>query len=293
MLNNIKPILIADIGAQGGPYHIFPGFLDKKRFDKLFFRGSVFNFIGIEPNEKEVSRLKNLNLYKSIFNKALFNKQGTHFLNLTKNPAVSSLLEPDFDIIHEYLTRKEWQEWFEVEKRIPVETDTLDNIFSRESIYPQLIKIDVQGVEYEIAQGGLRTLEKAIGIIAELSEVPVYKKQRTEKDFDSLMHKHGFIRVVNNFKDHLNIEKDVLYMKDNSLINGNDDLFAAIVILFIFNRDEMIEELLKSKKGTSLKNGDADLWLDYLYNNNAEDLFRLPKKLMYYFRKLINKLFYK
>jgi FkbM family methyltransferase len=64
-----------------------------------------------------------------------------------------------------------------------VRVDCLDNIAENLSLIPEiLIKMDVQGYEKNVIQGGIETLKKAIGCIIEISIFPLYERQPSFTD---------------------------------------------------------------------------------------------------------------
>jgi hypothetical protein len=57
---------------------------------------------------------------------------------------------------------------------------------------PDLLKLDVQGAELQILQGGTRTLGHAKAIIAEVSFVELYEGQSSFSDLCAFLQAHGF-----------------------------------------------------------------------------------------------------
>ena len=78
--------------------------------------------------------------------------------------------------------------------KVTVQVDRLDNIFdSRSLAMPLLIKIDVQGFEDKVIQGGINTLQKAKIVICELSFIELYKGQLLFADLFASFAKLGFV----------------------------------------------------------------------------------------------------
>jgi FkbM family methyltransferase len=54
------------------------------------------------------------------------------------------------------------------------------------------VKIDTQGYEWQVLEGGLSTLKRARGVILELSFVPLYEGQRLWRDLVNRLEAEGF-----------------------------------------------------------------------------------------------------
>ncbi len=55
------------------------------------------------------------------------------------------------------------------------------------------VKIDTQGFEWQVLEGGLSTLKRARGVLLELSLVPLYEGQRLWRDLVNRLESEGFI----------------------------------------------------------------------------------------------------
>ena len=86
---------------------------------------------------------------------AVFNKkmEGVNFFLTKKNPSQSSLFEPNkkLSIYEGQSSRLDFQ-------KKSINTNTLDNLFLKKNI--DLIKIDTQGSEHEIVEGGLNFIKQ-------------------------------------------------------------------------------------------------------------------------------------
>jgi len=192
MLNflNIKePISICDIGAKTG---------DNKDADNTTFIEDLINnsnsiLYGFEPNPNEYERL-NTTPNKKYFNYGVGNGNN-EFLNIYKNPGLSSILEPNLDYLNLF---GNFNEWFEILQKIEIKTKKLDEINFDTTI--DFIKIDVQGYESEVIKFGKNTIKNSLIVNIETSPVPIYKN---EKSFSYLCNKleelgfllHAFNRI--------------------------------------------------------------------------------------------------
>nr|WP_264993273.1 FkbM family methyltransferase [Mycobacterium montefiorense] len=101
---------------------------------------------------------------------------------------MTSLLEPDpaaLDVF-EYLKLPA-----EVVQRLPVQARRLDDIDEIEHI--DFLKVDVQGGELAVFQGGTVKLAETVAIQTEVSFVSLYKDQPTLGDIDSELRGQGFV----------------------------------------------------------------------------------------------------
>jgi hypothetical protein len=85
------------------------------------------------------------------------------------------------------------------ENKIQVKMMKLDDVLNVNEIKkPYLVKLDVQGFEYEVICGGRQIIQNADYIIAEVSFVELYKNQPLFHSIYSLMRELGF-EYVGNF----------------------------------------------------------------------------------------------
>jgi FkbM family methyltransferase len=99
-----------------------------------------------------------------------------------------------------------------------IQTRTLDSFFSNPILNPVLLKIDVQGYEMQVLQGGELVLQQADVIIIETSFYALYKSQPLFEDIYSHLTSKGF-RYVGNIeqlespKDHQVLQADAVFIK--------------------------------------------------------------------------------
>lgn len=77
-----------------------------------------------------------------------------------------------------------------------------------------LLKIDVQGFEYELLKGGMKTLDQIDAIYVELSYVELYVGQKLADDVTRLLSDAGFkptFRRVSSYKANAPVQADVLF----------------------------------------------------------------------------------
>jgi len=172
-IKNILPrnIIYCDVGARWGinePWKQFENNLD---------------LISFEPDEEEFAKLeKSKNINDRVYNHALYKEPGKINLNLTKARGCSSLYIPNQSFLENYPE----PERFQIEKKIEVDATTLDVLNSNGKLTElDFIKIDVQGAELDILNGGESFLSQNIlGIEVEVEFHSMYKKQALFSDVD-------------------------------------------------------------------------------------------------------------
>ena len=178
MINFIKndtPITICDIGASA---------IDKTEYIDDLFNNTNSKLIGFEPNEEEFNKLEKNNPRKTFYDYAI-GDGSEKYLNICKAAGMSSFLEPDMD----YLNNFQWfADFAEIIKKTKVKTKKLDDI--KEKI--DLLKIDVQGYEYEIIQHGKEKIKNSLVIQLETSPIPLYKNEKTSSEVINQLEKLGF-----------------------------------------------------------------------------------------------------
>jgi FkbM family methyltransferase len=130
---------------------------------------------------------------------AVSDEQGTMMFNVSKGSIFSSALEVNdvaIDASHDAKPRAV----------LEIPADTLDNIVGRLELSceaPLAVKIDVQGFERNVLNGGTRTLESAAVVEIELSPQELYKGQMLLAEALERLSSIGFVLslVENLFPD--------------------------------------------------------------------------------------------
>ena len=214
MINFIKnnsPIIICDIGAAP---------IDKTEFIDELFNNTNSKLIGFEPNEEEFNKLEKNNPRKIFYDYAI-GDGSEKYLNICKGVGMSSFLEPDMD----YLNNFYWfDEFAKIVKKKKIKTKKLDDI--REKI--DLLKIDVQGYEYEIIQHGKEKIKNSLVIQLETSPIPLYKNEKTSSEVINQLEKLGFsLHMFNKINT-----KPFKPMKiNNSIYQGLHHLFQLDCVM--------------------------------------------------------------
>lgn len=249
-------LTILDIGARHGIKTIFPHFLDPSRYYGLSsLNKKNLSFIGVEPDEEGAIGLRASGDYDEVISKALYSENGKQTLYITRQPACSSLLKPDKEAIKENIDAKWWKD-LKVINETKVDTITLGELCYQYSINPDFIKIDTQGVEYEVVEGGIDYIKNTVAVLAELCEKPWYEGQKDAASFIFLMDELGFEIVTKNFKPHVPTERDYLFVKKCQSIKNEKDLGKVVLIYYLFGKEKEANALINKyckKNSLSLK----------------------------------------
>jgi len=187
---------IIDIGANEGQFSI------KAR--TLFPKASIYAF---EPIKSIYDQLiKNFAHDKKFtaYDVALGEQKGVIEFFENESSASSSALEME-------KTHADHFDFTKNVKAISVNVEKLDDVFANQKINgPLLIKLDVQGYEKIVINGGMNTIRKAEMIITELSFTELYKNQVLFDEMYHLLKSLGFKYVGNIEQLHSPIDNSIL-----------------------------------------------------------------------------------
>jgi FkbM family methyltransferase len=173
---NIKTII--DIGANTGQLAL--------ELSKIFPEAYIYSFEPLEDCYKELLSLFKGHTRFQAFNMALGNENGEIEIHRNKFSPSTSLL-PMTELHKESFpyTKDELIERVEIKK--------LDDVINDINLkHPLLIKLDVQGFEDKVIQGGKSTFSKADIIIIELSVEVLYEGQKLFDEIYETLKDLGF-----------------------------------------------------------------------------------------------------
>jgi len=154
----------------------------------------AFKIYGFDPDVDECARLQQhyMGLPEGTIEcipQALAGKPGKRNLYVTKEPACSSLYPPIQYLVDRYPAL----DCIRLEKMISVNVTTLDRWGEENGIGDiDYIKIDTQGSELEILQGGENLLKTVRCIDIEVEFNPIYEGQGLFFEVDAHLRRHGF-----------------------------------------------------------------------------------------------------
>lgn len=178
--------VILDIGAQSGSFTLLSKFFPKSKW--YSFEPDPINHDILKKNI-EINSISNV----SLFNIGLSNEVGSSDLKSCKSHrglnsygnSITRFSENDFEIFH-------------------TQIDTIDNIFLNEKI--DLIKIDTEGCEYNILDGGKNVIMKyKPKILLEYYEENLMQFGKNFKNLNELISELNY-EIVEFFSDNILIQ---------------------------------------------------------------------------------------
>lgn len=166
---------LIDVGSSGGLHPRWQRFAP-------FIRNC-----GFEPNPEEFGKLTSSADCLWI-NAGLAGASGKRELFLTRAYQNSSLLKPN----QEFISSLEWGRAHDVIESPMVDCLTLDEALTGHGILADFVKIDTQGSELEILQGGPKALSSCVCVELEVEFVELYCGQPRFAEVDQFMRQNGF-----------------------------------------------------------------------------------------------------
>ena len=210
-----NPLIYVDIGSRGGPQKITDGF------------SKIIHFVICEADEDELKNLVSTfdGCRYSIINNAISGTSAIRKLYLTKARGCSSLLEPNGNAIGLFGGNERNLERFEVEKELEIKTLPLSMSLPEKIETIDILKIDVQGLEFEILNG-MGSFRPFL-LCVECSTVEFYGGQKTLFSVGLLLEKLGYMplkmmeitltpKTLANFQSSIQLHGDVIFVPDNS-----------------------------------------------------------------------------
>lgn len=176
---------LVDVGARGG---LEPRWRSIERNVKAFL---------FEPDERSCQEIKTDDHVEEIFPMGLGASETNEPLNLCRSPGVSSLLLPRQTFLSRFPDAKR----FDVIAKETIRLSTLDKCLMGRWEDCDFIKIDTQGTELDILEGGGELLDSPIiGLEIEVEFIRLYEEQPLFGDICSHLERKGY-----EFFDFVNI----------------------------------------------------------------------------------------
>jgi protein O-GlcNAc transferase len=178
LFDDVPRLKVIDVGASpiDGP----------PPYAALFEAGRV-DLLGFEPDPQQHQALLALNRAHATYLPYAIGDGSAGTLHICKAPGMTSLLEPDMEILQHF---HGFADWGTVQRKVPVETRRLDNI--PEAAGADYLKLDLQGGELAVLRGAPRLLEDLLVIHVEVQFVPFYKDQPLFAELDQALRNAGF-----------------------------------------------------------------------------------------------------
>jgi FkbM family methyltransferase len=209
-------LCLVDVGAMGGLQ------------DKWMAHAKKLWPVMIEANPVQLQHIRdrsNLFPKTTLVECALANLNGPISLWITRNPTCISVLEPNQDVLDHYGIKMH----FEITGRHTVEAARYDTLCENgRAPKPDVVKIDVQGFEYEVLLGFGGLLGNCLGIELETHFYPLYRGQKLLHDLIALLGTYGLVlrrldtdSKLSHFDGDL-IEADAYFTKSRRAVRGLD-----------------------------------------------------------------------
>lgn len=186
-------LTFVDVGAHGG--------LQYKWWRHL----EDLNVVFFEPSPESATHLRMAWPEATLIEAGLLDREIRHPLHITRNTGCTSLLEPDTEL----LSRWKVAPIFDVMRTVEVKCERYDALHARGvAPVPDAMKIDVQGVEYEVLVGLGDLIHSLIGVELEAQFYPIYKDQKLLHEMVEYLAGYGL--VLRRLEPEMNFDTDLV-----------------------------------------------------------------------------------
>ena len=181
-LAEAAPFTVYDIGARGG---------EKDDFDRI---SKAIDLVLFEPEPAAFAALQSTpnSAYRSVTPKNIALGRGTDTvcLNVCASPGCSSGLTP----LGERAAPFGRAEYYDVTQVVEVPVRGIDDLIASNDLVPaHFVKIDIQGMELDVFEGGAALLSNhTLGIRTEVNFLPMYEGLPLWGDLDTALRRFGF-----------------------------------------------------------------------------------------------------
>lgn len=144
--------------------------------------------IGFEPQEDMLAQLVATRSERETYLPYVVGDGQPATLSICHAPGMTSLLRPDPRMLEQF---PGFTAFGRVVREVPVETRRLDDITEIDAL--DFLKIDVQGSELAVFQGGRNRLAGAVAVQTEVSFLRLYEGQPHSGDIDRELRELGFV----------------------------------------------------------------------------------------------------
>lgn len=175
----LPSVKVADIGAN--PIDGDPPYAP-------LLRAGRAEVVGFEPNRDALAVLQQKKGLRETYLPHAIGDGQRHTLHITQAPGMTSLLEPNPDLLGLF---HGFPDWSRVVRTEEIDTVRLDDV--PETAGVDLIKIDIQGAELMALSNASHRLANALVVQTEVEFVPMYKDQPLYGDVELLLRGRGFL----------------------------------------------------------------------------------------------------
>lgn len=165
--NKMITLDVVDVGARDGFAEYWGYYKDALRI------------VGFDPDKKEAEKLGGQGIAH-----ALSGDGKPRVFYMIRYPASSGFYPPNIDFTNRLRNR----DFLNIMNTAEIDTVTMDSLDLR----PDFIKLDAEGSELEILQGGMQTIKHALGIRVEVAFVELFKDQPLFREVDAFLASQGF-----------------------------------------------------------------------------------------------------
>lgn len=165
--NRLIHLSVIDIGARGGFAPYWSHYKD------------CLDIIGFDPDSQQEKLSKGHCKAKALSGDG---KERTFYV--IRYPGSSGFYPPNI----KFTDRLQNRDYLNIIDTVELQTITLDSL----KLAPDFIKLDTEGSELEILQGGAETLKHALGVSVEVGFNELFKGQPLFRDVDVWLSKQGF-----------------------------------------------------------------------------------------------------
>lgn len=174
---------VFDVGGNRGQYH------DMIRED-VGFPGPIVTFEPVRRYASVLAARATRDPHWEICGYALGQTPGFAEIHVTRSPGLNSFLAPRHDVVEGF-----WSQDSVLGKEV-VEIRTLDTVFpelkARLGFHRPYLKLDTQGFDLQVLQGGLESFRAVVGYQTEASIRPIYESMPDYRDAIRFGNERGF-----------------------------------------------------------------------------------------------------
>ena len=152
------------------------------------FKQNELKVYAVEADKQESKILRQKYPQWEIINSAVGNKIGLSVLHMTKEPGKSSLRIPNTEIVNRFDNSHE----YDIRRKQKIKIVTLDSYFRKDINKIDCVKIDAQGMSFEIIQGMKQVLKNTVFLQVEVEFLSIYKNQKLFHSVNEILFKWGF-----------------------------------------------------------------------------------------------------
>ncbi len=230
-------VVMYDIGARYGIHYLYTDLLNLKNFKA----------IGFEIDENETANLRETQKtgMAEVWPYVIAQSKANREIYITKHPSCSSLYPPNEALLSQYSS----YDFFKIAEIKTVDTISLDEfIEEHRASQPDFLKIDVQGAEYEVLQGGCSSLQKVLGVFLETQLREIYMGAPLFPDIHVMLSGMGFRLIFCEYNGDLGgeiVEFDAAYVRDVNSLSTQEDVIKSVLFCSIHKNIEFAANLIR------------------------------------------------